>query len=568
MPSDLDVILALDEHDRSVFVQALPSGRRDRLLADLENLELTERYQDDPVGFINNELHEAIWGKQAAVCESVRDYERTAVPACHAPGKTHLAARIVSWWIRCHPVGTAQAVTTANTFRQVRNLLWPHIRRLHERHDLPGRTNLVEWWIGEELCAYGFSAADQDPEAVQGIHAPYLLIIVDEGAGITEALGEAIESLLTTGLDADTPFVVRVLVLGNPPVDNEDTWFEHICTDGMLIEERDKQGSLLSSSGRWNVVRIAAEDTPNWTGEETQICGTCPSNIPEHRIAAHLLSRRWVEEAIEDHGEDSAFVIAKVKADFPKGVGNKAIPWARLEESSTNDQDYLDSDVIQLGVDVAADGGDEMAVAEADGYRIRIIDHQVGAINENAVDVAGVVLRHVQEAERKHAERGVTVPVRVKIDAIGVGWGVASILKKWKQEGLHRAEIVAVNVGESFSPAQRKADPKGREDKPDFLNLRAELWWNGREEFAPRQLIDDETGMTITSYAYHLDVDRKTLAQLNGPTYGTSSSGKLTIERKVDMKKRGVPSPDRAEAVLLALYEPPEKKKRKVRVIV
>jgi hypothetical protein len=52
-----------------------------------------------------------------------------------------------------------------------------------------------------------------------------------------------------------------------------------------------------------------------------------------------------------------------------------------------------------------------------------------------------------------------------------------------------------------------------------------------------------------------LDVDRQVLAQLAGPTYKSDSSGRIQIESKADMKRRGVSSPDRAEAILLALYE-------------
>ena len=55
----------------------------------------------------------------------------------------------------------------------------------------------------------------------------------------------------------------------------------------------------------------------------------------------------------------------------------------------------------------------------------------------------------------------------------------------------------------------------------------------------------------------HLDIDRRTLAQLSAPLYKSDSSGRIKIESKIEMKRRGTTSPDRAEAILLALYEPP-----------
>ena len=47
-----------------------------------------------------------------------------------------------------------------------------------------------------------------------------------------------------------------------------------------------------------------------------------------------------------------------------------------------------------------------------------------------------------------------------------------------------------------------------------------------------------------------------TLAQLNAPNYGHDSRGRIKIEKKDEIKKRGLGSPDRAEALLLAIYEP------------
>ena len=50
------------------------------------------QYQHDPIGFVERGSCETLWSKQKQILESVRDHKRTAVPACHAPGKSHLAA--------------------------------------------------------------------------------------------------------------------------------------------------------------------------------------------------------------------------------------------------------------------------------------------------------------------------------------------------------------------------------------------------------------------------------------------------------------------------------------------
>ena len=470
-------------------------------------------FEGQPVDFIQQALGESLWSKQIEIAHSVVENQRTAVSACHAPGKSHLAARIVSWWIASHAPGTALAITIAPTHRQVRNIIWPHIRRCAYIAKLPGEVLTQTWKINGDLVAYGFSPSPYDEAATQGIHAPNLLIVVDEAGGIGETVGRALEALMTGGN-------TRLLLLGNPPTDQEDGWFERCYTSPL-----------------YHTIQIGAYDTPNFTGETVGICKTCPPQVEEHLITKHLVDQRWVDDVISEFGADSPFVEARVWARFPRSSANKVIPFAWCEKSIEN-EDPIPSEAIRLGIDIAADGGDEFVIAEADGYVTKVIHRSSGSANENAVDVAKMCMDQIHAAEAKHAERGISEPVKVKIDTIGVGWGVVSMLQKWSDEGRHKGKIVPVNV------AERAKDPE------KFRNIRAELWWNGRTLLQPRP---DGT------QDVRLDNDRKVMSQLAGPTFKSDSSGRIQIESKVDMKRRGVSSPDRAEAVLLALYEPPGK---------
>jgi len=84
---------------------------------------------------------------------------------------------------------------------------------------------------------------------------------------------------------------------------------------------------------------------------------------------------------------------------------------------------------------------------------------------------------------------------------------------------------------------------------PDLLvNLRAQLWWDAR------RLLDPTTEEPI-SLARLSELDYARLrAELTAPTYRMTSSGKVQIESKDEMKARGLPSPDLADAYCLALY--------------
>lgn len=508
----VDRLMAMPRARRQAAIAALSTHARQQLAAILDDARRNpwHRWRDDPEGFITEGLSETVWSKQAEICRSVRDNKRTAVPACHAPGKSHLAARIVAWWISSHPPGTAMAVTTATTFRQVRNILWPHIRRVHARHGLPGTCLLVEWSLDGNVAAYGFSASKHDEAAAQGIHAPHLLVVVDEAGGIGDTLGGALEALMTGGH-------TRLLLLGNPPTDQEGSWFERAC-----------------ASVLYTTIPISAYDTPNFTAEDAGRCMACPPGVDPHPVAEHLVDATWVADVIEAFGADSAFVEARVHARFPRMTARRVLPIDWVEEASKNEGAGTSTDrTIRLGVDVASDGGDEMVIARADGFHATVLHASSGPANASALHVAEVILEHIVAAQADLRAKG---RVRVKVDAIGLGWGVCGLLDEWRQQGRHQADIVPVNV------AERAGDPER------FVNQRAEMWWTTRALIQP-----DAEGRQLA----HLDVDHVTQAQLSAPEYKANSAGQIVIESKAVLKRRGQRSPDRAEAILLALYEPP-----------
>lgn len=512
----------------------LPDAKRRAMLAKLgqpERLALWKalefrtanpwrKYLGNPVGFVERGLGETTWSLQREVMQSVVEHKRTSVPACHAPGKTHLAARVAAYWIAVHPVGTARVITTATTFRQVKALLWPHIRSLHKLHELVGTTSATEWRAGDQYLAEGVKPPDDAEAGISGYHAPHLLIIIDEAGGIKKTYGQSIEALMT-GVDT------RLLVLGNPPVSGDSTWFETI-----------------SASPLYNTIPIPYDATPNFTGEETGNCKSCPPEVEPHKIAQHLIDVDWVENLAAEFGKDSAWFRARAGAEFVHDSANKTLPmdWLneaqqRAKDPGEDEPDDEQADPIKLGCDIAADGGDEFAIAKLDGWTASIVHTSKGAANANAPLVAAKIAEHIATAEAEHARRGIPhVRVQVKIDAIGIGWGVAGILQQWEAENKFRAHIVPVNVAK-----------KARQDKK-FANQRAEMWWNMRALIEP----GNPAGGLL-----RLDIDNKELAQLNTPMHGADSTNRITIEKKADMKKRGKHSPDRAEALLLALYEPP-----------
>lgn len=457
-------------------------------------------WRDDPVGFIRDVLHEYAWSKQRTIAESIVGNRRTVAPACHGPGKTHLAGRIAVWWTCVHEPGTSLFVTTAASWRQVRTQLWPHINRVADKHGFPGKRTQTEWRIDNLPVGYGFAPNKYDEAVAQGIHMEYLLVIVDEAGGIVPNLGNNLDGLMT-GENS------RILAIGNPPTDEEGAWFEAICRSDL-----------------WNPVVISAYDTPNFTEEREHI-------PPE--IAKQLVDQRWVDDVERQYGKESAYYVARVLAQFPKSFSFKVvqIPWIERVMDPEN-MPVATSGWQRLGIDVAGGGGDEMVIAHADGNNVSIVQTWSGGDSADQVINAERCLEWIHHVENIQRVNGYTShQVRVKVDNIGIGAGTKDVLARMGKDGKHGAEIVGVDVRE-------------RATEPDkFVSRRDEGWWTLRELIRDQQI--------------HLTITEKTKAQIAAPTWQSrTSDGRTLVESKDSLKRRGLPSPDHADAIVLAVYEP------------
>jgi len=441
--------------------------------------------ETDPVRWMQTRIHAFLWSTQQDIAHAVRDHRRVAVHSCFESGKSWLAARLVAWWLDTHTPGEAFVVTTATTGQQVRAILWREIGRAHRDGKLAGRLNQTEWWLNDEMVAFGRKPADYDPAAFQGIHARYVLVVIDEAAGVPETIFRA-----AAGLTANEHS--RILAIGNP--DDPQSYFATICAPG---------------SG-WHVIGIDAFQTPNFTGEE----------IPE---ALHdlLISPTYAKELADEVGEESPVYVAKVRGQFPEDATDGVVPLSWVRQCQRLEVEWTPEQLlpIELGVDVGA-GGDETVIRERTGavagrtWRKRTPDW---------ADSVGLILDAI-------VTTGATA---VKVDTIGIGWGVVGRLQELRGEQKHQAQIVPVNVGEASR------------DTTKWPKLRDQLWW--------------EVGRELTrSHAWDLRaVDEVTVAQLIAPTYTVDSANRVKVERKEDTKKRLKRSPDDADALLLAYYGTP-----------
>jgi hypothetical protein len=466
-------------------------------------------YAADPELWAQERLGITLWSGQRSILRSIRDNRRTAVYTCHEIGKTLSAAIAIAWWIDIHPVGSAFAVTTAPTGHQVRGILWREIGRVHARGQLRGRMNQTEWWIvtplgNEEMVAIGRKPDEYQTATFQGFHQRYLLFVGDEACGIPLPIWVGADSLI--GNDNS-----KALAIGNP--DDPKTEFGRMCKPG---------------SG-WNTIQIGAFDTPNFTGEDV------PKEVKEHLIGWRYVedmrkrwarSWSWSEDRTKleppsgvDPKQTNPYFQSKVLGLFPEHAdANGLIPLQWITTAQVNT--LAPFGASELGVDVGA-GGDSSTICHRKGPMFRIVheDH-----NPDTMHTTGEVVRVLVETEAELA----------KVDVIGIGRGVVD---RGKEQGL---KFVGVNVGQAPIP-----DPDPVKAKVDeklgigFANLRAQLWWNLRTMFENENI--------------DIDIDDEELAaELVEIRYFRNSSGKIQVESKQDMISRGVPSPNRADAVMLA----------------
>ena len=252
----------------------------------------------------------------------------------------------------------------------------------------------------------------------------------------------------------------------------------------------------------YHTITISALDSPNVAAGRVVIPG--------------LASPQWVQERREIWGEDNPLYRARVLGEFPDNASNSLLSLSNIEgaaqDSAGTVAESLDAtEQVVLGVDVARFGGDRSVMLHRRGNTVLGIQTLRGM---DTMQVAGWVANTIREVR----------PDRVCIDEIGVGAGVVDRLR---EQGLR---VTGINVARA-----------ARQEKL-FVNLRAEGYWRLRDLFVAGEI--------------SIPQDNQLIGELAALRYKFDSGGRLLIESKDEMRKRGIPSPDKADALMLAFIGP------------
>ena len=264
--------------------------------------------------------------------------------------------------------------------------------------------------------------------------------------------------------------------------------------------------AFTSARSLWACRTISAFDSPNLAGLDVEQLLNLPDEELDRNEYPTLTSRRWVRERATEWGVGSSLWQARVLGEFPEDGDDSLIP-LRLVTAAAERSVEVDADATwQAGIDVAGPGADETVLCVRHGGRVVLLKAWQHS------DPRGDILA----ALAPYRDKGVTVC----IDSIGIGYYLGQHLR---DDGWLTLDV---NVGR---PAV---------DKRRFSNWKAELFWGLREEFVGEEI--------------EIPRDEKLISQLSSLRYEYNSRGLVAIESKDAMARRGVRSPDRAEAVMLA----------------
>jgi hypothetical protein len=474
-----------------------------------EQQAFVRRVMGDPVLFATHILGIDLWPRETEILRSIKNHRRTAVKACHGVGKTFTLAVATLWWLARYREGIV--LTTSPTQRQVRTQLWTEIHRLVERAKVPYpklRTTELRF-RDDNNFAIGFST--NQTENFQGYHGKYVLIIAAEAPGIESGIWDAVAGTMAGG-------IVHIVMAGNPTVPS-----------GAFFDAFSKERGL------WNCFTVGAFDSPNLKGLTLeQLLGMDPAEGGplDQNPLPHLVTKRWVYDQYQSwwHGDEASSPnwLSRVLARFPQQAQNALIKMHWLERARQralqNPVSVTGPPSLVAGVDVG--GGDAETVVYVCEYthdRRRILE--MGAWRGQ--DTRGQVVDLLDQFRRRLSV--------VRVDGIGVGYNFALHLRDCH----FPVEMVNVAMACEAKPQLTENDPTRR-----FVNQKAQFY----QELADAFERDQVEGLT----------DEATIGQLASLQYEIDPQGRMKIEAKEKARARGVPSPDRAEALMLALGKPRE----------
>ena len=227
-------------------------------------------------------------------------------------------------------------------------------------------------------------------------------------------------------------------------------------------------------------------------------------------IDSARVSKEYVDDMKSRYGEESNAFRIRVLGEFPKSDDDTIIPMDLLESAKHRDTRAYEDAPIIWGLDVARFGSDSSVLCKRQSNVVHTLERWR---NLDLMQLTGAVVAQYEACDHKNR------PAEILVDSIGLGAGVVDRLRELK--------LPARGINVSESPAMGGT----------YLNLRAELWHKAKAWLEKRDC--------------KIPNNEDLIGELATVRYTFTSNGKIKIESKDDIRRRGLKSPDMADAFVL-----------------
>ncbi len=502
---------------------------------DIKGIKPMEEYQRDPIGWavrfmrireetlrwsLNPGYEHHTWDGTpepiVALTEAVAAWKHVGVEAGTGTNKSHTLGWLTLWFLSCFH--RARAFSYAAKEEQLELYAWTEIRALWPRFKrlFPTAEIGQSLWIrmhgaanlGDEAGwgAVGRAAQVRADEEVAhkaaGMHGEHMLILVEEGPGVPKPIIRALENTCTS------PHNLIVMV-GNP--DHQHDALHEFCVKPHVTH-----------------IRISALDHPNVVVNHLR--DPAAEDVDgDVLIVPGATSRKSIRDRSLTDPPGTRLYESRVRGISPAQAADALIQQLWLDAAGERWRDRAQRERLQriggmaLGVDVAnSEDGDHAAIARGVGAVLLEVP-SFRCPNASHLGVRVYLEMMVEDVPDR----------RVGVDSVGVG---ASTVNKLKEKGRY---IRALNAGSKPEPRidrDLQAEGKAVRQEEEFYNLRAQMWWQLRQDLMHGRLA--------------IPVDPALHRELVVATWETRN-GKILVEAKEKIKERLGRSPDRADAVVL-----------------
>lgn len=456
-------------------------------------------YADHPVEFVEDIIGATPDEEQAKILRSVAQNQMTSVRSGHGVGKSTVEAWTVIWFMVTRPF--PKIPCTAPTQHQLFDILWAEVSKWL-RHNKALADEIV--WTKEKVYMKGYP--EEWFAVARTASKPDALqgFHADDVLYIIDEASGVDDSIFEPVLGALSTPGAKLLMCGNPTQ-----------LSGFFYESHNKNRSSYAAF---------------------HIDGRKSSRV----------SQDFVQTIIRMYGEDSDVFRVRVAGDFPLQEDDIFIPLPLVENSiMTEFSPRKKPDSIHIGCDVARFGDDRTVIGYKIDEKAEFYKKRQGQDTMKTAD--DIVMLGEMLVQRYRLSPDADDPIPVKVDDGGVGGGVVDRLRQMKRnapEKLWWLEIYPVIFGQRIKH-------KHYHDSTTYMMSVVKKLLQPYDEDGHKKPVE-----------LILPDDDDLVAQLSGRKYGLTETSKIKAESKDAMKKRGRPSPDEADCVLLLCLpvKPPKKK--------